>query len=114
MRQALQEVGSAVADAPGTAQSTLTGLTDLFAQAGLTHISTRSIEVTVSFANFDVFWQAQTPSYSEITKTIAAMPDKLRAQLIEAVCAHLPLQADGRIQYASRANAVKARACASS
>jgi ubiquinone/menaquinone biosynthesis C-methylase UbiE len=108
MRQALQEVGAAVVDAPGTAESTLEGLAALFEQAGLAQIATRSIEVTVSFTGFDVFWQAQTPSYSAITKTIAAMPDKVRARLVDAVRAALPMRADGTIEYSSRANAVKA------
>ncbi len=33
-------------------------------QAGFEAITTRSIDVTLSYADFDDFWNAQTPSYS--------------------------------------------------
>lgn len=94
---------------PGTEDSSLGALRSLFARAGLEEIATRAIEVTVSFPNFDDFWLAQTPSYSPMTKMIAAMTTSERAKLIDAVRAHVPIRGDGRIEYPARANAIKAR-----
>jgi hypothetical protein len=65
--------------------------------------------VTVSFPNFNDFWLAQTPSYSPMTKMIAAMTTSERAKLTEAVRAHVPVRGDGGIEYPARANAIKAR-----
>jgi ubiquinone/menaquinone biosynthesis C-methylase UbiE len=94
---------------PGTEDSSLRALRSLFTQAGLEEIATRTIEVTVSFADFTDFWLAQTPSYSPMTKMIAAMTISERARLTEAVRAHVPIRRDGRIEYRARANAIKAR-----
>jgi ubiquinone/menaquinone biosynthesis C-methylase UbiE len=94
---------------PGTNDSRLEALVSLFEQGGLDEIATRSIDVTVSFPDFEDFWLAQTPSYSPTTKMIAAMTKMDQARLIEAVRARLPIRRDGRIEYPARANAIKAR-----
>jgi hypothetical protein len=82
----------------------------LFARAGLDELAIKTIDVTVSFRNFDDFWLAQKPSYSPMTKIIAAMTMSERTKLTEAVRARLPSQGDGRIEYPARANAIKGRA----
>jgi hypothetical protein len=82
----------------------------LFARAGLDELAIKTIDVTVSFRNFDDFWLAQTPSYSPMTKIIAAMTMSERTKLTEAVRARLPSQGDGWIEYPARANAIKGRA----
>jgi SAM-dependent methyltransferase len=109
MRMGMRKFGMDVPSIPGTRDSSLAALTSMFQQAGFKEIVTRSIEVTNSFPHFDVFWQAQTPSYSPATKMIAAMLDTDRRKLAETVRAGLPVCADGRIQYSARANAIKAR-----
>jgi SAM-dependent methyltransferase len=108
LRHGMRQCGVNAPDAPGARDSTLDALTSLFEQAGFESVATMSIDVTVSFADFDLFWQAQTPSYSPITKTIAAMTKGDRGRLIDAVRAGLPLRPDGRIEYSARANAIKA------
>jgi hypothetical protein len=103
----------AVADLPllpGTEDSGLGALSSLFERGGLREIATRTIEVKVSFSNFDAFWLAQTPSYSPTTKMIAEMKEGDRARLIEAVRAGVPTSPSGEIEYLARANAIKARA----
>jgi ubiquinone/menaquinone biosynthesis C-methylase UbiE len=103
----------AVADLPllpGTEASGLGALSSLFERGGLQEIATRTIEVKVSFSNFDAFWLAQTPSYSPTTKMIAEMKEGDRARLIEAVRAGVPTSPSGEIEYLARANAIKARA----
>jgi hypothetical protein len=64
--------------------------------------------LTVSFPDFDDFWQAQTTSYSPTTKSITAMAESDRVRLVETVRAGLPVCPDGRIEYSARANAIKA------
>ncbi len=109
MRAGMRNFGMAVPDVPGTEISSLSALMSLFEGAGLEEIVTRPIEVANSFPDFEVFWQAQTPSYSPATKMIAAMPETDRRRLIETVRAGFPLSSDGRIEYSARANAIKAR-----
>lgn len=108
-RVGMREVVADLPALPGTEDSSLGALRSLFARTGLEEIATRTIEVTVSFPNFDDFWLAQTPSYSPMTKMIAAMTTSERAKLTEAVRAHVPIRGDGRIEYRARANAIKAR-----
>jgi ubiquinone/menaquinone biosynthesis C-methylase UbiE len=108
-RLGMREVASDLPALPGTEDSNLAALCSLFTRAGFEEIATRTIEVTVSFANFDDFWLAQTPSYSPMTKMIAAMTTSERARLTEAVRTHVPIRRDGRIEYPARANAIKAR-----
>lgn len=107
-RLGMREVVADLPALPGTEDSSLDALRGLFARAGLEEITTRTIEVTVSFPDFDEFWLAQTPSYSPTTKIIAAMTTDERTKLTEAVRAHLPIRGDGRIEYPARANAIKA------
>jgi ubiquinone/menaquinone biosynthesis C-methylase UbiE len=108
-RLGMREIVADLPALPGTADSSLGALRSLFERAGLADIVTTTIEVTVSFPNFDDFWLAQTPSYSPMTKMIAAMTTSERAKLTEAVRAHVPIRGDGRIEYPARANAIKAR-----
>jgi len=108
-RMGMREIIADLPALPGTEDSSLVALCQLFERVGLEEIATTNIEVTVSFPNFDDFWLAQTPSYSPMTKIIAAMTKSERAKLIEAVRAHVPIRGDGRIEYPARANAIKAR-----
>jgi len=108
-RLAMREVVTDLPALPGTEDSRLAVLHSLFERAGLGEIVTRTIEVTVSFSDFDDFWLAQTPSYSPTTRLIAAMTNTERARLIEAVHARVPIRPDGRIEYPARANAIKSR-----
>jgi ubiquinone/menaquinone biosynthesis C-methylase UbiE len=108
-RRGMRQFGSDVPELPGADDSSLGALQSLFERAGLEEIATKSIDVTVTFPDFDDFWQAQTPSYAPTTKMIAAMTKSDRARLIETMRAGLPVFPDGRIEYAARANAIKAR-----
>jgi len=108
-RLGMREVVADLPALPGTEDSSIGALRSLFTRAGFVEIDTRTIEVTVSFPNFNDFWLAQTPSYSPMTKMIAAMTANERARLTEAVRAHVPFRGDGGIEYPARANAIKAR-----
>ncbi len=109
MRRGMRAFGCDVPAVPGTGDSTLAALHALFEQAGFAAIASRSIDVTLSYADFDDFWQAQTPSYAPTTKMIAALPVSEQQRLRATVRAELPVRPDGTIEYFSRANAIKAR-----
>jgi ubiquinone/menaquinone biosynthesis C-methylase UbiE len=109
-RRGMRDMAPDLPALPGTKDSRLNALRSLFERAGLEDIATRTIEVTVSFPDFDDFWLAQTPSYSPMTKMISAMTTSERAKLIESIRARVPTRGDGSIEYPARANAIKARA----
>ena len=109
LRCGMRKVGADVPPLPGTGNSTLIALHSLFRCAGLEEIDSKSMEVKVSFSNFDAFWRSQTPSYLPTTKKIAAMTDTDRVKLVESVRPLLSTSPDGNIEYSARANAVKAR-----
>ena len=96
LRVTMRERGAEVPGIPGTDASSLRALTALFEAAGLQDVATTTIEVTLSYVNFEAFWDAQTPSYSPTTRIITAMSAREREQLIERVRAALPRT--GRLQ----------------
>jgi SAM-dependent methyltransferase len=109
LRRAMRRVGIDGPTVSGTETSRLDAIQALFAQAGLQEIAGRTIDVTVSFPDFDDFWQSQTLSSNPTSKMIAELPETERAKLIAAVRAELPAGPDGGFAYAARANAIKAR-----
>ena len=110
IRDGLHNAGAKPPPTPGTEHSGLEALTSLFARGKLTDIGSRTIDVTMSFADFNEFWQSQTPSYTSTGKIIAALSETDREKMIDWVRARLPAGLDGRITYSARANAIKARA----
>ena len=110
IRDGLHQVGVKNPPHPGTEHSGLDALTSLLARAKLTEIGSRTIDVTMSFADFNEFWQSQMPSYTQRGKMIAALSETDREKLVDSVRARLPAGPDGRITYSARANAIKALA----
>jgi ubiquinone/menaquinone biosynthesis C-methylase UbiE len=110
LRQAARAFGAEVPAIPGTAHSSLDALRSLFARAGLQSIDSRTVDVTLAYADFEDFWQAQTPAYSPTTKIIDAMTEGERRRLKRTVREALPIGPDGKIEYAARANAIRAAA----
>ena len=64
IRDGLDQVGARPPPTPGTKHSGLEALTSLFARANLTDLDSGTIDVTMSFTDFNEFWQLQTPSYT--------------------------------------------------
>jgi ubiquinone/menaquinone biosynthesis C-methylase UbiE len=109
MRRALREMGIEVPPVPGSQDSTLDALANLFRCAGFDAIAATSIEVTASFPSFDDFIQAQTTSYNLLTKIIDKLGAAERASFYRKVGATISKFSDNRIEYSARANAIKAR-----
>jgi len=82
---------------------------DLWAGAGLEAIETREITVQRTFAEFEEFWTTSTQTTGNLNPTLAAMAPGELEQFKARVRARLPADAQGRITYGSRANAIKGR-----
>jgi hypothetical protein len=109
LRRALRQLRVDVPEIPGTAESRIESLRNLFEQAALERIETKTIEVCLAYRDLDDFWQAQTPSYSPTTKIIASMTESDRTRLKRVIRTQLPSAPGGVIEYFARANAIKAR-----
>jgi len=91
---------------PSVEASRLETMRALWAEAGLTQVETTAITVERTFADFDSFWAiAQTGP--RLAASIAAMPVGDRQLLSDRLRARLRADADGRITYSARANAIK-------
>jgi ubiquinone/menaquinone biosynthesis C-methylase UbiE len=109
LRRAMRRFGTEVPGIPGTETSRLEELQSLFQATGLEQIESRTIDVCLSYVDFQDFWQAQTPGYAPTTKIIAAMKDSERTRLMGAVRSALLSGPKGSIEYCARANAIKGR-----
>jgi SAM-dependent methyltransferase len=79
---------------------------ELWSDAGLVSVETREISVERTFADFDTFWKiAQTGP--RLASAIAGMSPGDRNLLQDRLRARLAADAQGRISYSARANAVK-------
>lgn len=109
IRCGLGRIGIGLPAVPGTEASRLEALSALFATAGLEDIATRTIDVTMSFPNFDEYWRTQTPAYNPAGKAVASLSRADREKLMDVVRTLLPTAPDGSVSHTARANAVKAR-----
>jgi ubiquinone/menaquinone biosynthesis C-methylase UbiE len=112
LRRAMRHIGLDPPATAGTEGSSLAELRTLFERTGLTAVSTRTIDVSMSFSGFDEYWSSQTPSFAPATKMIAALPDADRARLQDVLREQLSAGPDGSIVCSARANAIKARVSA--
>jgi ubiquinone/menaquinone biosynthesis C-methylase UbiE len=108
LTEALNEMNVPVSHHPGNPNSRLDAMNRFFEAAGLDQITTRKIDIEVSYANFNDYWTAQTglsnPQVSAIRKMAASDVERLKATVRERLSAK-----DGSIAYPAWANAVKAR-----
>jgi ubiquinone/menaquinone biosynthesis C-methylase UbiE len=84
-------------------------LRSLFEKAGLEQVATRTIEIEVSYENFDDYWSSQTALANPTVQTIRKMSEPDVAKLKTYLRERLPTNLNGRIAYPARANAVKGR-----
>src|SRR5215468_479953 len=108
IRIEMSAMGLTVLSPPSQEASRIEVLRDLWARAGLDAVEAREITVQRTFADFDDFWTIGVSSPSA-RPTIAAMTSNDIELLKARVRARLPGNAEGRITYSARANAVKGR-----
>jgi ubiquinone/menaquinone biosynthesis C-methylase UbiE len=109
LMDALDRMDKDVPTLPGYPNTRMDALTHLFEAAGIAEVATRTIEVEVSYANFDDYWASQTVLSHPVVQLIRSMPKGEVEQLQGYLRAHLPTDGAGRIAYSVRANAVKGR-----
>jgi SAM-dependent methyltransferase len=105
----LRRIGVNPPGAEGREVSRLEALNALFSGSGLQDLATRTIEVSMTFPDFDDCWASLTPGYSPVGRLIAALPHAEREKLIKTVRAGLPAGPDGSITFSARANAIMGR-----
>ena len=104
----LRALGQKIVYPPSVNASRMDTMRQLWTSAGMTDVETREIIVQRTFADFDEFASIglTTPSIGPIVRAMLPSDvDKLKARLRD----QLPTDADGRITYSARANAVKGR-----
>ena len=88
--------------------SRIGALHTLWEKAGLGEVVSREIVVTRSFADFADYW-ASVEIALGMGQGTRGISDEAKAQLQLRLKSRLPTDADGRISFSSRANAVKGR-----
>jgi SAM-dependent methyltransferase len=107
LRNAVEAIGVSVPLLPDHARSRLDDLRGLFAAAGLGSIETRTIEIEVSYANFEEYWSTESRLDSFVVQKIRTMSGGQMDALKTHLRRHLPIARDGHIAYLARANAIK-------
>jgi len=82
-------------------------LARLFAEAGLTEIDDRSIDIPTVFRNFDDYWSPFLGGQGPAPGYCVSLSEAKREALRERLRAELPTSADGAIRLTARAFAVK-------
>jgi SAM-dependent methyltransferase len=113
IRTELSALGVDMPQPPSADASRMDVLRSLWTNAGLEAVETRTITVQRSFANFDDLWANSTITGS-MRPAIAGLAPGDVELLKKRISERLPADADGRITYSSRANAVRGRVPASS
>jgi ubiquinone/menaquinone biosynthesis C-methylase UbiE len=100
--------GLAVLTPPSPEASRLDMLEQLWRDAGIGHIETRTITVERVYADFETLWTI-TLSGPRLAGVSQSMSEEQRETLKAKVRAKLPPDAEGRITTTARANAIKGR-----
>ena len=88
-------------------------LKSAFETAGLAGVTTRPIDVTDTFANFDAYWTPFTSGQGPAPGYLVSLPANRQAALRELARNRLPIAPDGTITLTCRAWAVRGRKVAS-
>ncbi len=106
---ALETLGVELSRLPGDQDRPIGALRNLFDASGLENVTSRSIEIQLTFKDFDEFWTAQTALANRSVQAIRNMSETDVERLKASLRDRLPTDGDGRIVYMARANAVKGR-----
>lgn len=101
----VRALGMDVPVPPSPDASRLESMRELWTTAGLQAVKTHVITVQRTFADFDDYWTIVSGGPS-VASRLAAMPPATVVELQARMRARLPADAEGRITYSARANAV--------
>ena len=102
----MRGLGIPVPAPPNPDASRLDRLHELWTGAGLDALETRVLDVHRTFDDFDDYWTTVLGGPS-VGPQLAAMTAETRGRLQAIIQERLPADANGRISYGARANAVK-------
>lgn len=108
VRDALHALGASVPAPPSPAASKLEALQALWTDAGLQDVQTRTITVERTFDSFEDYWSTILLGPS-VQPTLAALSAPQFEQMKAMLRDRLTPDAQGRITWSARANAVKGR-----
>lgn len=105
MQDELREMAFTPMLPPQAEVSTLAAMKALWAEAGLIGIRTRQITVRRSFADFEDFWATVLIAIG-MGESTRGMREEAKDELKARLQARMTPDADGRITYSARANAI--------
>ncbi|WP_411281890.1 GrpB family protein [Gemmatimonas sp.] len=108
LQREIRELGAVLPAPPTPESSRREVMVDLWRGAGLIEVETQELTVQRSFTSFDDYW-ATVAGWDAVGRTLATLAPEAIARLQERLRHGLPTDADGRITYNARANAVKGR-----
>ncbi|MFT5439234.1 MAG: ubiquinone/menaquinone biosynthesis C-methylase UbiE [Alphaproteobacteria bacterium] len=108
LRKALKEIDIPT-PIPGAEVVRIENLERLWNEAELNDVATRRVDITVTYADFEDFWIANTSIPNSVSNAIAKLAPADGEKLKERLRETLSTDADGRISYGACANAVKGR-----
>jgi hypothetical protein len=95
---------------PTVAEAMPDGLRASVEAAGYREVDVATIEASQTFRDFDDYWHSQTGTFPHpVAQSALALNDADRERLRNELRAALPAAQDGRLTYAARATAFKAR-----
>lgn len=109
MQRGLAALGHPAPQPPSAAASSREALEGLWRDAGLTGVETETLPLTVTFDDFEDFWQSNFQSVGPLGAVLSGLPEADREKLRATLKENLPTDANGRISYGAVANAVKGR-----
>jgi SAM-dependent methyltransferase len=89
--------------------SELSVMRSLWEQAGMMSVETCTIEILVTFSDFDDFWNSNSTTAGPVGRAIEKLSPADRERVRSHLREQLPKDGAGRITYHARANAVKGR-----
>ncbi len=95
--------------ASGFGNANIDRLSELFHGAGLSAIATRTIDIQLTFSDFEEYWSSETGLNNAIVRPIRDMSVADVTLLKRRLQDRLPIDRNGRISYRARATAIKAQ-----
>ena len=107
LMKTMRQMGFPALAPPNAAFSSMEPKRQLWREAGLKSIESTVIRITVTFTDFEDFWQSNTLPLGPHAKFIKDMSEEAKVELRARLQENLPIASDGRIAYECFANAVK-------
>jgi SAM-dependent methyltransferase len=106
---ALKALSGELRRGPGDQARPIGALRNLFDASGLEDVTSRTIDIQLTFKDFDQFWVAQTALASRTVQAIRNLSESDMERFKALLRERLPTDTDGRIAYTAQANALKGR-----